>query len=402
MKRILILLFCITCFVNIHSQKITGAVYDDTTKEPISDVSVYLNGTTYHTSTNSKGEFVLTFDKKIRTNLIISHVGYNTISASDPYEGMPEKIYLTQKNILDEVIVDATKNKSKRKKFSRGELLRMFRNEFLGKSKAAQSSKIKNQKEIILIYDYPNERLHARCENPIIIENQYLGYKINFQLFNFYSQYSGSSFNSFFKEVLGAANNTICMGTASFEDISAENNEKIKERRDATYKDSRNYFFKNLISNSLTNKGFEMYIEQVKSREDTSAITNMLNKVSETSENDSYVLQVKIRPEEYFKIEDALSVKKVTLSPPPTDSLTVTSYMGQKVYGWLGISNNEKRSRLLLLRKSFYVDQFGSSYTTDQYGDLDYDEKILFSGGIGDQRAGDILPLDYEPDQKSD
>ncbi|MDR2955316.1 MAG: carboxypeptidase-like regulatory domain-containing protein [Prevotella sp.] len=364
MKEIIITLFLFLNVGYLYSQTITGKIYDNTTKEPIPEVSVYLNGTTYNTMTNSKGEFELTFDKIINTDLVISRVGYNVISIPNPHDGIPERIFLTQKTVLDEVIVEP---KYKGRKFTRRELLNMFQNQFIGSSKSARLCKIKNEKEIKLFYDYDENILIAQCDNPIIIENKYLKYTINFNLLSFHVKYSGGT--GFWRGVISSG----FAGTSSFID-QGKNKKDIIKRRKEIYNESREFFLKNVANNTLKEVGFNFYLNGFP-----------------------------VSQERVLIVTDTLSMKKVTIPPflnvdPDDESIAGFDFKDQKVYGLLTVADkNKKQSQIAFLTEYFFIDRFGNISYLDEDGERQYEEKVLFSGSIGNMRAGDMLPLDYEP-----
>ncbi|MDR2955314.1 MAG: carboxypeptidase-like regulatory domain-containing protein [Prevotella sp.] len=389
MKKIIICLFLVINASSLYSQKIEGKIYDDSTKLPIPEVSIYLNGTTYNTKTDINGKFELVFDNITNTSLIISRVGYKMISIPNPYEGIPEKIYLTPQSILNEIVVEAPP-KSNVKKYSRKELLKMFKKEFLGET--AKSCDIQNEKDIKLMYDYDYHQLIAQSENPIIILNKHLGYRIDYQIINFYIQYSDLPIWLSERPVLYSTN----VGAALFTDLS-NNNKKTTERRESVYRETRNFFFKSLINNTLEESAFKILTEGA----------------------DEYISPTKI-----FNIKDTLSLKKVTLL---TDSIpdtkvkkrTVAGLLGllgeskdelediliasgKKIYGKIIIVNllqpqKPKESMLAFLNDNFYVDRFGNYYFVDELGNVQYDNNLLVGGSMGRQKMGTILPLNYEP-----
>ncbi|MDR2955319.1 MAG: carboxypeptidase-like regulatory domain-containing protein [Prevotella sp.] len=361
MKKVIISFFLVVSFVNLYSQKITGTVYDNATKEPIPEVSVYLNNTTYNTQTNSKGEFELSFDKEIVTDLVISRVGYNMISIPHPYDGIPEKIFLTSKSTLDEIIFEVPRNG-----LSRREMLKMFKTEFLGNSHTAQSCKIQNEDDIELFFDYKNYRLTARSENPIVITNQYLGYVIKFELIDFYAQYDSRYHPR--KMIITATE-----GKASFNDLNNENNKKINKRRKEIYNESRNFFFKNLANKTLYGRFA----------------------IASTSKP-YYHHRPSAQPiDSLFIIKDTLAVKKISLTNYGCHDIRPASNQNL-VSGRIHIADRYSNSSYLtFISDSFFVDKYGNAFVIDGNGFVV--NHLIFSGFLGGLRMGDTLPQNYEP-----
>ena len=133
MKRFTLLLIILLYACYGFSQTLSGTVYDEVTKKPVADANVYLDGTSIHTTTNANGQFALDVGKIINTQLIISHIAYNLYSIADPFNKLPDKIYLKEKsNILDEAVVITDK-------FTRKEKLKDFREQFLGTNKPVKT-----------------------------------------------------------------------------------------------------------------------------------------------------------------------------------------------------------------------------------------------------------------------
>jgi len=349
MKRpILFLFFILLGLAGLQSQTLTGKIVDSKTRQPISQVSVYLNGTSIHTFTNDNGEFRLSINKAINTDLIISRVGYHLISVPNPFRAKLDEIYLTEKdNTLDEITVISEGGLTREQK------LKMFRDEFLGKTKAGKSCKILNEDDILLMYNSNDKIFSASAENPIIIKNEYLGYEISYALIDFRVRY-----------IKGIKSlepvESFIIGKTSFVDL-APDNKNLKGRRRNAYKSSAAFFFKNFANQTLRESSYEMY--------------NLKG--------------VQIMPEMYFTVKDTLSMKKIsvighttiTQIPAIMDDRTIKALVDIYFEGG-------KRSRLMFLTDSFLVDEFGCT---------DPINRFPFSGYIASRRIGDIVPLDYEP-----
>lgn len=367
MKRILLCLFFITVGIfSLQAQTLIGKVIDAKTRQPIAKVSVYLNGTSVHTMTDDDGMFAFSTDKIINTDLIISHVAYNMVSIPNPYDNIPDVIYLSKKeNLLNEVVVVADKSMRK-------EYLKAFRIHFLGDTKAGKSCKILNEDDIYLHYDQDENRLIASADNPVVIHNKYLEYTVNFTIVDFYIEYSSNPFEkskggsvglpkgiTFFDVVSGTYDNgkVSIRGTTSFSDL-APNHKKVKKRRTDVYKNSSIAFFKALVTNSLKEAKFRVF-----------------NKGME------------IDPTNYFYVDDSPSVKKVVL-------IRNTDIQKDPEGSFKAIINilYDKKEQSVL---GFQTD----SFLVDEYGNINRIDKILFSGEMGRQRIGDMLPLNYEPEK---
>ncbi|MDR2955315.1 MAG: carboxypeptidase-like regulatory domain-containing protein [Prevotella sp.] len=360
MKKIIITLLLVLIFGNLYSQKITGKVYDDSTKLPIPEVSIYLNGTTYNTKTDINGKFELNFSNIINTDLVISRVGYKMISIPNPYDGIPEKIYLTPKSIFDVVVIEA--DKINKKGPSRKQMLKIFKTSFIGESFSAKTCVIQNENDITLYYNSENYQLKAEAENPIIVHNKYLGYKVSFLLSDFCVQYSS---NLPSRKIIS----TLYKGTIAFNDLS-NNNKSIDEKRKSVYKDSRNFYFKNLAYNTLDKSAFLMYIDEKRIMEG----------------------------DDYF-VNDSLSIKHITIRPHQIRHVGSVSIPDGKIAlaKWFVFDRDMDISNIIFLTNKFYIDQFGNTYSIDEKRKIKAEDRLIILGKMGEQRIGDALPIDYDP-----
>lgn len=375
MKRLIFcLFFMISALGCLQSQTLIGKVIDSKTKLPISQVSVYLNGTSVRTMTDEDGMFALGVEKIINTDLIISHVAYNMISIPNPYAEIPDIIYLSERtNALDEVIVVADR-------FSRKQKLKLFRKHFLGMTNAGKSCKILNEDDIYLYYNSNNNKLTASSDSPLVIRNKYLGYEVQFTLIDFYIQYSsppfenlhaneltvktltsGDVFSGFFDKDAASFDEEVAFirGTTSFVDLEPDS-KKIEKRRKNVYKHSSGAFFKNLADYSLTESDYKIF-------------------------NKGF----QVNPDNYFFAKDTVSMKKIFLLRNTDINRELEVDMSEPVKGIIDILyEKNKRSKVVFLTDSFLIDQYGNTNAID---------KLWFSGNMGNQRAGDMLPLEYEP-----
>ena len=95
--------------VKLDTRKLTGFVYDETTKNPLAGANVVVIGTTQGTTTDAKGGFTLNFEQG--KELAISFVGFKTIVCTPKMYGKvkanePLFLFLPKEtNVLGEVTV---------------------------------------------------------------------------------------------------------------------------------------------------------------------------------------------------------------------------------------------------------------------------------------------------------
>lgn len=242
-KHILILLLSLltTANTDICCQKLEGVVFDRNNQIPVSNANVYLEGATLFTTTDSLGRFELMAKEKINSQLVISHVSYETVFVSEPFSFLADTIFPEERVLLiGEVIIG-------KETFNREQMLKAFYRQFLGTSRSARSCKIINEEDIILHYDKNDRLLSAVCYKPILIENKYLGYKIHLDLNYFNIKYRGKTIRG------DDVSSSGFEGSFFFEDLLPDN-EAIKKRRHQVYDGSATHFLR-IITNGKWKKG---------------------------------------------------------------------------------------------------------------------------------------------------
>ena len=341
---ILILVACTLC-PSLHAQTIEGTVYDTKTKEPIVGVVIYLDGTSIVTTSDINGSFRLVVGSIINTTMVLSHLSYESLIVEKPFEHREKTFYLKEKmNLLEEAKVVADR-------FSRADKMRVFKEQFLGTSAAGKSCIIVNEEDIVLNYDHATNTLVGFSNNPIIVENRYLAYRVIFDLRRFIVQYSKMTLQ------IADATKVLYKGTSSFFDQSPFNI-MIAKRREETYLRSSQYFWRNFVAEKPDNTRFKIY-----------------NRYRQIDVN------------EYFIVSDIASQKRVMVIPETNLNKGHHRVLEGTIYGVISVqSNRNYRSEVVFLTNHFFVDQFGNPDPVDH---------LMFFGDMGDQRLGDMLPMDF-------
>ncbi len=335
-------------FGRLFCQTITGIVSDEK-KNPLAGASVYIDGTTIGTTTDVEGRFFLDPKVKINSSLVVSFVGYQTQIINNIFEKSEFIIILHPEIIsLKEVQVNALALIRKQK-------LEIFRQQFLGRTKAGKSCKILNEDDLILDFDLKSSRLIASARKPLIIQNPFLGYILNFNLIDFYVEYNPERIRHSKDLVSKNITHSFILGTSLFKDTGIINN-IIGKNRVNSYLGSRRHFFWSLLNNSLKENGFNL---------------------------------IKV-PEDNFIIQDTLGIKRITLISKPTDDPSKPVYKSYRL-----IYENLEKSKVIFRTKTFFVDEYGNnSVFVDGYGNISLDV-IEFEGAIAEKRIGDLLPKNF-------
>ena len=211
---------------------------DAETREPIPFVNVYFNASYKGTTTEMDGTFVLDVTGFIGQGIIISYVGYESITLTDYKPEKTLEVFLKPSTtMLQEIVVEYEDDLSREKKE------KMFLKEFLGVSSNARSCEVENLEDVSLLYYGSSKTLRAYSSRPIVIRNNSLGFQITYFLDLF---------------VL-SPESMIYQGNSLIRLDSVLNEEKtVNRRRRNTYDGSRMHFIRTLWTETETDDKFEL------------------------------------------------------------------------------------------------------------------------------------------------
>lgn len=362
MKSIQLLLFVLLYVSGLHSQTLSGYVYDEKENIPLQGAFVYLDGTTISASTDSLGYFNIAVKEKINSELIISYIGYSNFTVSNPFQyTKPMRIVMREAiTNLDGVVISKVKSP-----FSREDMLAVFKENFLGISRAARSCQIANEDVIEFHFDKKANILYARSLEPLQIRNNYLKYNVLFDLINFGIKYTRVTLDRRYQQAVYFA------GTSFYKDISG-NTSAYKERRTA-YLGSVTHLMRTLAADKWEDEKFGLYVNGMKAD-----------------------------PKQYFKIKDTLGVKKITVlqgvekakplninvSGETVDDLKEKQkrYKKRKGIIYFTVIYDDKESYFTCPKGVFYIDNNGQYFPISN---------VRFEGHMSEFKAGDMLPSNY-------
>ncbi len=240
----LILLLPIGCFAQFA---ISGRVLNQADTKPVADASVFISNTSIGDKTASDGTFTLENAKPGTYTLAISIVGFETYNATVIVGNSNINLHditIFPKTIgLKEVTIKV--NRDRDKYFNM--FYDRFKTEFLGTSDAANDCTILNPKVLDFDYDAEINTLTVSSEGFLEIENQDLGYKINYLLTNF-------RLNVYTNELHyhGLVLFTEMKGTPGQE-------RRWQQNRREAYEGSMMHFLRSAINDGLEEEGFRTY-----------------------------------------------------------------------------------------------------------------------------------------------
>jgi len=192
----------------IYSQfTISGVVVESGSGKPMEAANVFLSETTYGSTTDKHGNFILNNIVDGKYSIVVSVIGYETAviqfrtlikkDIEFNFELKQKPLEMSEINVIAQDMIKRNKN------------LNIFKRVFLGNTRNSLQTRILNTD----ILDFENRKniLTTSATEPLIIENQALGYKIRYYLEYFeaglgYVKFSG---NSQFIEMVSADTNEI-------------------------------------------------------------------------------------------------------------------------------------------------------------------------------------------------
>jgi hypothetical protein len=236
-------LLTISClFAQPGAGTLSGTVTDSAGNKPLAGVSVFLNSTSIGTITHTDGSFVLNGIPRGKYQLVISAIGYSTfVTDISGNQSSPElKIVLHQKATeltaftVEPYLKDGWQRWGK-----------FFLDNFIGTMNNARSCAIKNKDALRFHFSKKNNRLTVTATETLIIENDALGYDLEYRLEEF-----SSDFNS---------NIVIYLGYPFFREMTTKRDLRRQhwaQHRQEAYTGSIMHFMRSLYTGHLHEDGF--------------------------------------------------------------------------------------------------------------------------------------------------
>jgi hypothetical protein len=362
MKTILAF-FLIICSGSVSAQSyfyIKGKVIDDSTRLPLEGASVLCQNTTKGTITNKEGEFRLEIPAGGH-NLVISFTGFESesvrISSSQDNSNELSIVLKKKENKLEEVVIQASSEvKDGWTKYGSH-----FSSYFIGSTPFAKQCNIENPQALKFYFSRKRNVLKVKAEEPVVVLNYALGYKIQYQLDSFIYDY-----NTKFSAYVGVAFYTEMDSTAEQKTIWVENREKA-------YLGSRLHFMRCYYDSTLAENGFvieEIYQDSITGKPKISTVENLYDSAV-------YVLIDSVDRE--INLFGKFRIV-YTLSPMEKEYLVANKYPP---------SAKEQLSTLEFLN-GFVITENGFFYEQTE---------VINSGYWAWKNLADQLPYDYWPEE---
>lgn len=231
------------CDLNAQNYQVQGVVVNEADNKPIADASVFINNGSKGTVTDNEGRFVLNGIGYNSFELVVSHVGYETLVIDINPDNIEKRFRVklaARKNELEEVIIEPIE-KDGWKKWGK-----TFVENFLGNSENASDCHLLNPETLIFRYNKKTGLLKVSAREQLKIRNNALGYKIKYQLEQFEFDYANKA--------------VTFLGYINFEDMDGSKwkTNQWKRARQTAYNGSMMHFMRSFYEGKLSADGFSM------------------------------------------------------------------------------------------------------------------------------------------------
>lgn len=364
MKKAICLLFAIGSLTTVFSQSteytVTGIVIDKTNKAPMQAASVFAQNTTFGTATGADGKFILRLPNG-GYDLVVTFTGYETesirITTADAANNNIV-IELKQKDKTLEAVAVVGSNEVKDGWQQYGNF---FLENFIGKTTFSSNCTLKNPEVLKFYFSKRKNRLKVLASEPLLIENNSLGYRIKYVLDSFTYEYSTEintyTGNPLFEEITPVGNNQQATWAAN----------RLK-----AYKGSMLHFMRSVYSKQLKEEGFEIqFLVKEADKEQAVELKNYYGAIN-------------------YKKDD--STQTVEIMPNQLNlGVLYTKEKPEQTYLTQADTNEPKAFQF-----SFLSFTPGNSLVIEQNGYFFEQNDIAINGYWTWEKVADMLPYDYK------
>lgn len=339
-----------------YNQNLSATLLD-LESEPIEGVKVFYDKSTISTYTNGDGVFEISIiPENPNPTLVFYHPNYKIyeVSISDK---LRSTYYLETKT--DDIAISNPSSTL----FSAEEMYQVFRENFLGRTGNTKKTNILNKEFIQLRFDTISNKFSARAQ-PLQIQNNALGYHIEYYLEDFEIKFSAYSLQPEFIDYM------FKYGYCLFKDI--DSTKRVTKRRQKAFEGTINHFFKKIINEDYKRTKYNILVNDKKIK---------LKNLFDVQEIGKDIFKLKLRDDLIYNEdqEDFMFYIQQYYKNQASSRVYYYNEIGMPYY-------KNKSSRVLLLRPYILVDENGNPL------DKDYFE---ISSEILEIDLAELLPLDY-------
>ncbi|MDP2041058.1 MAG: carboxypeptidase-like regulatory domain-containing protein [Algoriphagus sp.] len=365
-KNVFLTLFLflgIAHFIFAQTGTLSGVVKDAETGETLPFCNVFINNTTISTVTDIDGKFILSNLDAGPLEIGFSFMGYVAETRKVTLNpGGNLTVNLSMKPFATE-LSDVEIKASRDKNWERD--LRKFQNLFIGIDDAASKTKILNPWVIDFPVGADKGAFVAKADLPIEIENQYLGYKITFNLSEFFD----------------SPTNYRIVGAARFEEMSPESEIQKStwtKNRAEIYRKSPMNMFRSILNGTQEREGFFLYGDKAGG----SASRNMRSDIFANELGNSVVV---------YKADPLVT----PTSPPGHYFINLKGRIEIHYQKGFAQANTYKDAPYPIS----WLEVNGGKVKVKENGMVINPQDLVFSGDMDRKRISNLLPLDYNAEK---
>ncbi|MEL7219789.1 MAG: DUF3179 domain-containing (seleno)protein [Bacteroidota bacterium] len=250
MKRLLLFFFLGVGGLHLgftQALELQFQLLDQSSAAPIADAHVFISDASIGTTSDSDGRCQLQVSAQETQVLIITHVSYETLIISpEDYRQLLDGVPVEMQNNgidLSEIQLTAKRSGQWKKNFKK------FSKALFGEGKAAAACEILNPE--VLRFEEKEGSFRATAIDLLEIQNDYLGYRVQFWLSEL---------------AIAADGSTYYQGYGQFIDQSEKEPERFNRRREQAYGNSLSHFLRSLQQSKekdeLQDYGYQVAIEK--------------------------------------------------------------------------------------------------------------------------------------------
>ncbi len=239
---IFILIYCLNA--QEYGTKIHGYVFDESTGEPLENVNVYIANSTWGSSTNSEGYYSFSEIPPGVHELVVTIIGYNYETKRFSLESASTaKFNFQLKPVIYETETTVVEGAIPREWL---EKLEFFKQYFIGNTDFSDRCVIQN-KEVLDFHKPYDHIFEASAIQPLVIQNNALGYKLDCILIKFTYNYKYDTYSWSIKP--------------KFTDLESQGEDQREEwhqNRVAAFEGSVYHFLRSFKNHRLPEEGFDI------------------------------------------------------------------------------------------------------------------------------------------------
>lgn len=353
---------CLSVGATAQTGELRGKVLDSKTSEALPFAHIFINLTTLGTTSDAQGNYVL---KNLPAGVhevvysFIGYTGYQTKVTVKAGESTTLEIRLVPlETQLETVVVSGSRDKEWEKQ------LKKFEKIFLGATRSASTTKIKNPWALEFKESQVNnvDLFTATASQPIEIENNALGYRIDYHLKTFATTASGYNI----------------VGQVRFEELNPQDAKQAKlwsDNRAAAYYGSFRHLLTAIVTDRVTEEGFYIYVDKSGYENTPYRASNFKSQIDKTV--------------------DLYSTKNTVTAGKGTNEWTIPVKQRWEVHYTRARTNTKTYSDVDYPVSWIQVN--GGVIRTTQTGIVLNPVNVVLSGAMNEARLAEMLPYNYTP-----